>query len=105
MKICRLSAQVENNDLFIFNCAGETVTQVLIKGWVIFQPPEAGPNKADEGGAGFPHALEFGDGGAIILGRTPVFAPFFQERQRIAMREFTADLLLVDQDKRLFDRD
>src|SRR5713101_7118153 len=101
----RLAAKVENNDLLVFNEAGESITQMLIKRGIIFQPPKAGPNKCDEARAGFPHPLKFSNGSAIILRRPPILTALFQKWKGIPMWKFAADLLLVDQNKRLFDRD
>ena len=78
-------AQFQDHYSLVFNHARKTLTQILIEGLIMVQPPEARPDKDDEAGSGLAQSLEFSNRSSIILRRSPVLSVFFEKRHRDAI--------------------
>src|SRR5438034_11344181 len=97
-------AQFQDHYSLVFNHARKTLTQILIEGLIMVQPPEARPDKDDEAGSGLAQSLEFSNRSSIILRRSPVLSVFFEKGNGVWVRQFTANLLFIDQNERFSGR-
>src|SRR5438046_2791712 len=87
--------QIKHEKPVVFQDTPTVFSQVRGKSSVMVQPPERGPGNRNVLGSGVPQPLEFANGGVVVFGWAPVFSVSLEERNRMGVRQFAAQLFFI----------